>query len=290
MNNVRMMRMGCGLIVRIFSTEIYVQVIQKGEPIHALYMAGRARCMIGITEAAVRQRLREEADPGYREFHSRLLPGITGIAGVRTPALRKIARDLIKDKWQEYVREVSRRFKEEGQGENGVFYDEMILWGLCIAGGCRDWDTARPYVEEFVPAINNWAVCDIFCGSLKIAKRYPEPVWEFIGHYLKSDKEYELRFGAVMLLSHFADQEHVVAALALMDAVHHDGYYVKMAVAWAVSVYFAKVPDAVMPYLKDNHLDDWTYNKALQKITESYRVDKGTKDLIRAMKRPVSRE
>lgn len=242
-----------------------------------------------ITQEAVRRRLREEADPGYREFNSRLLPGITGIVGVRTPSLRKIARDLTKDNWQDYIKQISQRYKQEGQGKNGVYYEELMLWGLCIAGGCRDWETARPYVEEFVPAINNWAVCDMFCGSLKIAKRYPEPVWDFIGYYLESDKEYELRFGVVMLLSHFVDQEHTAAALALMDTVHHEAYYVKMAVAWAISIYFIKLPAVTMPYLKDNHLDDWTFNKALQKITESCRVDKETKELIRSMKRLVSR-
>lgn len=116
----------------------------------------------------VRIKLEESSDPEYREFHSRLLPGITGIMGVRTPVLRGIAKDLKKSGWQEYIKEVSGAWKEKGQGTDGVLYDEMIIWGLCICGGCRDWDTAREYVTAFVPAINNWAVCDIFCGSLKI--------------------------------------------------------------------------------------------------------------------------
>ena len=125
----------------------------------------------------VRKKLEELSDPEYREFHSRLLPGITGIMGVRTPELRGIAKDLKKSGWQEYIKEVSCAWKEKGQGADGVLYDEMIIWGLCICGGCRDWDTAGEYVTAFVPAINNWAVCDIFCGSLKITGRYREEVW-----------------------------------------------------------------------------------------------------------------
>ena len=218
----------------------------------------------------VRIRLEELSDPEYREFHSRLLPGITGIMGVRTPELRGIAKDLKKSGWREYINEVSCAWKEKGQGADGVLYDEMIIWGLCICGGCRDWDTAGEYVTAFVPAINNWAVCDIFCGSLKITGRY---------------REDDLRFGTVMLLSHYTDQDYLDRALKLLDRVRHPGYYAKMAVAWAVSVYFVKFPDQVMEYLKQSSLDDWTYNKALQKITESFRVDKETKKLVRQMRR-----
>ena len=237
----------------------------------------------------IRGQLRELADPEYREFHSRLLPGITGIMGVRTPQLRGLSKQLIKDGWQEYIKQVSLAWKQTGQGEKGVYYDEMILWGLCICGGFKDWDRALPYIEEFVPAINNWAVCDIFCSSLKVAGKYRQESWEFIRPYLRSDKEYEIRFAVVMMLSHFVDEDYVEAGLELMDHIHHQGYYVKMAVAWAISIYFIKFPEPVMPYLEHNHLDDWTFNKALQKITESCRVDGETKAVIRAMKRPVSR-
>lgn len=239
---------------------------------------------ISVREQMI-ERLKQEADQEYREFHSRLLPGITGILGVRTPMLRSLAKELLKGDWREYISQVSSAWKTDGQGEDGVYYDELILWGLCICGGFKKWEPAGPYVEEFVPAINNWAVCDIFCGSLKVAGRYPEEVWKFILPYLESDREYHIRFGVVMMLSHFADEEHVHEALERMDRIRHEGYYVKMAVAWAVSVYFVKLPHIVMPYLEHSCLDDWTYNKALQKITESFRVDKDTKAKIRSMKR-----
>lgn len=88
-----------------------------------------------------------------------------------------------------------------------------------------------------------------------------------------------------MLLSHYTDRAYLEHALKLLDSVHHTGYYAKMAVAWALSVYFVKFPDQVMEYLKQSSLDDWTYNKALQKITESFRVDRETKKLVRQMRR-----
>ena len=85
----------------------------------------------------MRERLRAEADPEYREFHSRLLPGITGIVGVRTPVLRTLAKELLKGDWKEYISQVSAAWKAEGQGEDGVYYDELILWGLCICKGFK---------------------------------------------------------------------------------------------------------------------------------------------------------
>lgn len=235
----------------------------------------------------MRERLRAEADPEYREFHSRLLPGTSGILGVRTPVLRSLSKELLKGDWMEYISQVQAAWKADGQGDGGVYYDELILWGLCICRGFKKWEDAAPYITGFIPAINNWAVCDIFCGSLKMAGRYRQEAWEFIQPYLESGQEYGIRFGVVMMLSHFVDEDHVKEALERMDAVRHEGYYVKMAVAWALSIYFIKLPEAVMPYLEQNHLDDWTYNKALQKITESFRVDQETKAVIRSMKRPL---
>ena len=101
--------------------------------------------------------------------------------------------------------------------------------------------------------------------------------------------EYEIRFGVVMSMQLFIDDEHIGQLLEEYDAIRHDGYYVKMAVAWALSVCFVKFPEITMQYLKQNTLDDFTYNKTLQKIIESYRVDAETKKLIKQMKRTATR-
>lgn len=235
-------------------------------------------------------RMKELADPGYREFHRKLLPGVEGIMGVRMPGLRALSGELLRDDWQAYIRQVALAWRLKGQGEEGVYYDEIILWALSICGGCKTWDTARSYVEGFIPAINNWASCDLFCTSLKLTSRYKEEIWDFIQHYLRSESEYYLRFGVVMLLSHFSEESYVNRGLEAMDKINHEGYYVKMAVAWAVSVYFVTCQKLTMAYLRNNHLDDWTYNKALQKITESRRVDEDTKRVIRTMKRSKSKK
>lgn len=239
------------------------------------------------TREAVRRRLEELAEPGFRDFNQKLLPGVEVLLGVRTPQLRRIAGEIVKSGrsgegcgWREYISQVKEAWK---MGE--ACYEERILWGLVI-GGCRQpWETLEPLVRDFIPVIDNWAVCDCFCNSLKTAAGCLDRVWEFLQPYLKSGKEYENRFGAVMLLCYYVNEEYVEAALQALDQIKNKGYYSKMAVAWAVSIFYVKLPEAVLPYLKDNRLDDWTHNKALQKICESLRTDKETKAMIRSLKR-----
>lgn len=105
---------------------------------------------------------------------------------------------------------------------------------------------------------------------------------------MKSDKEYEIRFGVVMAMAHYIDEEYINNVLQWMDRISHEGYYVKMAVAWALSVCYVKFPQKTVNYLKENHIDDFTYNKALQKIIESYRVSTEDKEIIRSMKRKTN--
>lgn len=225
-------------------------------------------------EKTVRERIFDLADEEYRQFQSGLVPGVDNILGVRLPSLRKLARELAKGNWPNYISTMQ-----------DDYYEEIMLQGLIIGYAKADIEEILHYVAAFVPKINNWAVCDWCCSSFKITKKHLSRVWDFLHPYLLSRKEYELRFGIVMLLSFYIEDEYIDRVLVLLDDVKHQGYYVKMAVAWAISICFVKYPEKTMVYLKKNTLDDFTYNKALQKITESFRVDKETKTIIRSMKR-----
>ncbi len=227
-----------------------------------------------LTQEEIRARLLELADPGYREFHSKLLPGIDNILGVRVPALRKLAKEIARGDWEAFLLENNREW-----------YEKDMLQGLVIGCAKVDFEKRLALIQEFLPRINNWAVCDVFCGSLKDTARHREEMWEFLKPCLDSGREYEIRFALVMMLGYFAEQSYLERSFAVFDGVTHEAYYVRMALAWAVSVYFVKFPEETFRYLKENRLDDWTYNKALQKITESYRVDGQTKERIRGMRR-----
>ncbi len=222
----------------------------------------------------IKERILNLAEEDYQKFHSKLVPGENKILGVRLPLLRNLAKEIAKGDWRTYL--------DTSEEE---YYEEIMLKGLVIGSAKADLNEILDHVAQFVPKITNWAVCDSFCTGLKIAKKHPPIIWDFIQHYLKSDKEFELRFAVIMMLAYFITDEYIDEVLSRLDQICHEGYYVKMGVAWAISVCFVKYTKETMIYLHNNHLDDFTFNKSLQKIIESNRVDQETKALIRKMKR-----
>ena len=223
----------------------------------------------------IRQDLLDLQDKKYKQFHSSLCPGINNIIGVRVPVLRNYAKKLSK---QENIKEYISFNKTK-------YYEEVMLQGMLI-GLIKNFDIKETLtmVANFVPKIDNWAVCDIFCAGLKAVNKNKEIFWIFIQNYLKSEKEFEIRFATVIMLDFFIEEKYINKIFNIFDNIKHDGYYVKMAVAWAISIAFIKFPAITMKYLKQNKLDVWTYNKALQKITESSRVDSKTKNSIKNLR------
>lgn len=165
------------------------------------------------------------------------------------------------------------------------YFEEVMLQGMVLGYVKADLEEILHYIKDFIPKIDNWSVCDSFCTGLKFTLKNKEQMWDFIVPHLLSEKEYEIRFAVVMMLNFFIEEAYINRILQLLDKVRHEGYYVKMAVSWALSMCYVKMPAATIDYLRTNTLDDFTYNKALQKITESYRVDPETKKMIRGMKR-----
>lgn len=231
-------------------------------------------------DTKIREELFYLAEPEYQQFNSRLIPNIEPdrILGVRLPVLRKLAAKLAGGRWREYL--------ETGQEE---FFEEIMLKGMVIGCAKMEFSERLSYVEWFLPKIDNWAVCDSFCSSLKSVENHADEMWNFVRRCLEDDRVYVVRFGAVMLLDYYMDENRVDEALELLERVRHEDYYVRMAVAWALSIYYVNFPERVTPYLKQNHLDDFTYNKTLQKITESRKIGKEEKERIRKMKRKIKK-
>lgn len=231
---------------------------------------------------AVKRQLFAMADATYREFAASLIPNADHILGVRLPALRQLARQIAKGDW--------RSFLADAEQANHEYFEEIMLRGMVIGAVKTDLEEKLSLVAQFVPLIDNWSVCDSFCSGLKEVRTRRERVWDFLQPYLQSSEEYELRFGAVMLLNHFIVDEYIDRVLQTLNSIRHDGYYAKMAVAWAISVCFVHFPEKTLAYLKQKDWDDETYNKALQKIIESHRVDAETKAMIRGMKRKTKKQ
>lgn len=224
--------------------------------------------------AQIRKTLEAMAEKEYGEFSSGLIPGEERMLGVRLPKLRTIAKALAKGDWKNYLKNARDDSMEE-----------VLLQGMTIGYVKAPFTDIRPYLDTFIPKIKNWSICDSTCTTLKVAKKEPGAVWEYLQQYLGSEQEYEIRFGIVMILNYFISEEYIRQIFAWMDNIHHPGYYVKMAVAWNLSVCYVKYPKETSEYLKTCNLDDWTYNKAIQKMLESYRISDADKEELRGRKR-----
>lgn len=224
----------------------------------------------------IKSKLMDVSDKKYKEFHSGLCPGTDNIIGIRVPVLRNYAKELIK----EYT------LKELLENIDNEYYEEIMLQGMLIGlDKKQDINIIFDYIKEFVPKIDNWAVCDTFCAGLKITKKYKKEMWDFIQSYLKSDKEFEIRFAVVMILNYYIDEEYIEKDLQIFDNIKNQEYYVQMAVAWAISVCLIKFYDKTLKYLDICNLDKFTYNKSLQKAIESYRITAEQKDYLRTLKK-----
>ena len=232
----------------------------------------------------MKQEIKEEliklADEKYKEFHSGLCPITDNIIGVRVPVLRKYAKELVK---KYSIAELLNQIDDQ-------YYEEIMLKGMLIGLSKEEFSVVQNYMKNFIPKIDNWAVCDTFCAGLKITKKNKKEMWKFIQNYLKSDKEFEIRFGVVMVLDYYIEEQYLEKDFAIFDAISNQSYYVQMAVAWAVSVCLVKYYEETIDYLKHCKLDKFTYNKSLQKAIESYRITDEQKQELRSMKNSYSKK
>ena len=225
-------------------------------------------------QKALKYELLALADAKYRKFSSALVPGIETMLGVRLPELRKIAKRLAKGDWRIYLKTA----RDDS-------FEEILLQGMVIGYADVELEERLLLIKAYIPKIDNWSTCDSFCVSLKFTKNHKQEVWQFLQPYLRSQATYEIRFGVVMLIGYFIEDHYLEPMFRNFNAIDCDHYYVKMAVAWAIASCYTVFPKMTMIYLKANELDDVTYNKALQKITESRRVKSAEKGLIRGLKR-----
>lgn len=226
----------------------------------------------------IKKKLKELADKKYKEFHSSLCPGTENIIGVRVPILRNYAKELFEEKdWKQTIKQIDNEY-----------YEEIMLQGMLIGQAKKeDINTILEYVEEYIPKIDNWAICDVFCAGLKITKKYKKQMWDFIQKYLKSDKEFEIRFAIVMILDYYIEEEYLQENCKIFEKIKNDEYYVKMAIAWAISICLIKFYEETIEYMKISKIDNWTYNKAIQKAIESYRISEENKKVLREMKKKL---
>lgn len=232
--------------------------------------------------------LARNVDLGYRDFHARLVPTVDKktIAGVRTPALRTIAKELVKrDDVDAFLKTLPHRL-----------FDENQVHAFAI-GLERDYDTALALYERFLPFVDNWATCDQL--PVKVLAKRPDETLEHIERWLASRHCYTIRFAMGVLMRLYLDELFDERFLDLVarkrmpntaenPASEDDIYYVDMMRAWYFAEALAKQETPALPYLEQQGdealLDEWTRRKAIQKAIESRRISDEMKDYLRTLR------
>ena len=227
----------------------------------------------------IRKKLFEKTDEKYKTFNDALVPGTGDTIGVRVPEVRALAKKIASDTPEQFLDEI------ETQEADSLYQEELMLQGMVIGLARLELSERFRRLDSWVPRINSWAVCDCGNSTLKFLQKYPAESFSYICKWLNSEKEYELRFVVVTLMQYFITEEYIDRLLEIYKGIRHEGYYVKMGIAWAVSFCYIKFPEKTLELIKSGELEMWTHNKVIQKIRESRRVSGEEKDMLNGLKR-----
>ncbi|EET59291.1 hypothetical protein BRYFOR_08813 [Marvinbryantia formatexigens DSM 14469] len=224
-------------------------------------------------EKRVQTALSDMQDPEYKAFQSKLIPTVNPdrIIGIRTPQLRKFAREFAKSGDAAAFMKLLPH----------TYYEEDNLHGFLIES-MKDFQETIDALDTFLPYVDNWATCDLMVP--KVLKKHPQELFEKIRQWLASGQTYTIRFGIGMLMRFYLDELFQSEYPTLVAAVRSEEYYVNMMVAWYFATALAKQYDAILPYFQQKMLEPWTHNKAIQKAIESSRITDEQKVYLRTLK------
>lgn len=237
------------------------------------YNIFRVRNM-NITE--IKAFLKKKSEPDFQKFSVKLINNSSlPLLGVRLPELRKLAAQIHKS------------------GESSDFLDkcdfssiEMCqLYAFVLGKEKGDINDLLVLFDKAAAHVDNWAVCDVLCQSFGQCEKHRAEVWAKLEAYLATGKTYYMRIAVVTMLSHYLTDEYIDRVLKVISETKNEDYYYKMGAAWAAATALAKFPEKTFEFFRNCGLDDWTYNKAIQKMIESRRVSEETKAALRAIKR-----
>lgn len=222
----------------------------------------------------IRKELKKLQDKGYREMQVTIIPTLEAdsIIGVRTPALRQLAKEFAKrEDISVFLSDLPHKFFEENQ------LHAFILSGM------KDAESCIRLVDEFLPYVDNWATCDQM--SPKVFKKHKQLLLEYVDKWIRSEHTYVKRFAIGMLMEHFLDEDFKTSYLTKVSKIRSEEYYVNMMIAWYFATALAKQYEDTLPFIEKQKLDKWTHNKSIQKAVESYRITQEQKEYLKTLKR-----
>ena len=229
--------------------------------------------MMDVKIEEIRKRLFKLQDKKYRDFQCKLIPTLesTTIIGVKTPELRRYAKELVKQKdIQNFLYILPHQYFEENQ-----------LHAFIISE-IKDNKQCLEELNRFLPFVDNWATCDQL--SPKVFKKNRSELIDQIKQWVCSDRTYTVRFGIGMLLEHFLDDDFDPIYLEMVSKISSAEYYIRMMIAWYFATALAKQYTKALPYIEEQRLDIWTHNKTIQKAVESRRITLEQKEYLKCLK------
>lgn len=220
--------------------------------------------------------LMECTDLKYKEFHQKLIPSVEGetVLGVRSPIAQKIAKKYANtDTGNKFLTSLPHKY-----------YDENMVHAFMLGNLKCSACELQGKIVDFLPFVDNWAVCDGLCAHLKNFFKKPNEVYDFVLSCVHGKGTYTIRFGLVCLLNYYIDQAHIEDILNLCKSIKSDEYYVNMALAWLISFCLIKEYNSTIAIIEEKSLDKWVHNKSIQKAIESYRIDGDKKAYLRSLK------
>lgn len=211
-----------------------------------------------------------EGNETYAAFNKRIVNTKMSVIGVRVPDLRRLARELAPDVSSA---DIGALLKEKNES-----FDYVLLCGLLITHARLDDQTAIDLTKQYLPHVDSWAHIDVFVEK---KRRFAgESWWDFALACLRSEAELTVRYGVVSLMTNFLDEAHIDQVFAALRNITHDGYYVKIALAWLYATAAVQFFELTMAELENGHIDTWTRKKAYQKMRESRRFTSKQQDVI----------
>ncbi len=222
----------------------------------------------------ITEQLFANQDLEYRTFSQKLIPDTNyPIIGVRVPKIKQIAKNLLNDD----------ALIETFLSSKHKYYEEYFLHGILIAKS-NDLNLSISRLEDFLPLIDNWAVCDSTVAAFKIVKKNKAFIFNKITSWLNFKNPYATRFVFVLLLNYYLDDEYIDKVLTLVCKLEYNHYYINMAFAWLISVALVKNYDRTIPLIKSKKLPKFIQNKSIQKAIESFRIDDNKKNYLKKFK------
>ena len=218
-----------------------------------------------------------EGNESYAAFNQRIVNTKMPVIGVRVPDLRRLARELAPDM---SAADISKLLTVQNKS-----FDYVLLCGLLITRARLDNQTAIDLTKQYLPHVDSWAHIDVFVEK---KRRFASEVWwDFALECLQSEAEFTVRYGVVSLMTNFLDEAQIDRVFAALRNVKHDGYYVKMALAWLYATAAVNFFEKMLAELENSQIDAWTRNKSYQKMRESRRFTPEEQEIILKNKQAI---